>query len=371
MTSNSIRIASHNVNGLSSTQKQLALIQALEYKSLDIVGIIDTKLKRNQFEFAFPQTSDYKVYWSPLSEESQAGGVGLLIHSSYDQYVQKVTKWKGRLIIADLFMKGRQRLRIINAYLHPLSSANNVVRAEIVTEIIARIKEASSYQCIIMGDFNTNLDDFHDYIEQGRKPPTRYNLYKFLDGRGYVDSHPTFEDLTIPTFIRKDANTHTPLHSTRIDTIWISPTLLPDLLFTETWDTTSFYNSDHYMVISYVSTSFIAGAPLEARLKQKKEKRGVFSYDKMNDDKWKAFSLDTDCMIDQQITKFPGSSKSSINNDLNRRWEIFQTAVIKAAKNKIPRSWKSPATRQRISDDLLKVYKHLSTINRILQRFSN
>src|SRR6266498_649637 len=40
MTSNSIRVASHNVNGLSSTQKQLALIQALEYKSLDIVGII-------------------------------------------------------------------------------------------------------------------------------------------------------------------------------------------------------------------------------------------------------------------------------------------------------------------------------------------
>src|SRR6266498_74468 len=91
----------------------------------------------------------------------------------------------------------------------------------------------------------------------------------------------------------------------------------------------------------------------------------------MNDDKWEAFSLDTDYILVQQMNKFPSSSKSSINNDLNRRWEIFQTAVIKAVKNKIPRSWKSPATRQRVSDDLLKVYKHLSTINRVLQRFSN
>src|SRR2546429_6653577 len=37
--SNSISFASHNVNGLSSTHKQHSLLQALEYKALDIIGL--------------------------------------------------------------------------------------------------------------------------------------------------------------------------------------------------------------------------------------------------------------------------------------------------------------------------------------------
>ena len=39
-----LRIASHNVNGLNSKGKQLSLVQSMNHKHLDILGICDTRL---------------------------------------------------------------------------------------------------------------------------------------------------------------------------------------------------------------------------------------------------------------------------------------------------------------------------------------
>ena len=217
--SNSISFASHNVNGLSSSHKQHSLLQALDFRSLDIIGLSDTRLKDRQSQFAFASESDFKAFWSPMANDAHAGGVGFLIRSSYCKFIQKFIRWNGRLIIADLFMKGHIKMRIINAYYPPLDTFNASERALLTNEIINRIKEVPNYYCIVMGDFNTNLDVFNDNINHGRNHTTPYNLFKFLHGRGYVDSHPIYNDATIPTFVRRAQLTQLPLQSSRIDTI--------------------------------------------------------------------------------------------------------------------------------------------------------
>src|SRR5207247_10044781 len=48
----SLRIASHNVNGLNSKGKQLSLVQSMNHKHLDILGICDTRLIQKNANFA-------------------------------------------------------------------------------------------------------------------------------------------------------------------------------------------------------------------------------------------------------------------------------------------------------------------------------
>src|SRR3989475_8934402 len=55
-------------SGLSSSYKQHSLLQALDYKSLDIVGLLDTRLKDQQSQFAFSSESDFKAFWSPMAD---------------------------------------------------------------------------------------------------------------------------------------------------------------------------------------------------------------------------------------------------------------------------------------------------------------
>src|SRR5438046_10702247 len=102
--SNSISFASHNVNGLSSSHKQHSLLQALHYKSLDIVGLSDTRLKDRQSQFAFTSESDFKAFWSPMANDAHAGGVGFLIRSSYCKFIQKFICCSGSLIVSNIFM---------------------------------------------------------------------------------------------------------------------------------------------------------------------------------------------------------------------------------------------------------------------------
>src|SRR5205814_8185062 len=80
--SNSISFASHNVNGLSSSHKQHSLLQALDFKALDIIGLSDTRLKDRQSQFAFSLKSDFKSFWSLMVIDMHAGVVGFLIRSS-------------------------------------------------------------------------------------------------------------------------------------------------------------------------------------------------------------------------------------------------------------------------------------------------
>src|SRR5438034_5705089 len=171
-------------------------------------------------------------------------------------------------------MSGRNRLRIINVYIPPKNSIshNKLLRQQTINEALKLIKEVSNSHCIVMGDFNMDLDEFTFLANQRHHIPTSYNLLSYLRNHNFIDSHPTFEEYTIPTFVRKDAATQLPISISRLDTIWVSSSLSPDILYSETWDSEAFHNTDHNMVISYLVKSLLFDLLTEARLKQKKKK---------------------------------------------------------------------------------------------------
>jgi len=104
----SIRIASHNVNGLNSPLKQLSLLQSIRHKHIDILGISDTRLNQKNAYFACQSDNNYRTHWTPSSPDSRSGGLGFIIHEQYNRFVQKTIRWKDRIIALDLFVWSKQ-----------------------------------------------------------------------------------------------------------------------------------------------------------------------------------------------------------------------------------------------------------------------
>src|SRR5438034_23078 len=354
----SLRIASHNVNGLNSKGKQLSLVQSMNHKHLDILGICDTRLIQKNANFACNSDTHYRTFWTPKLPSNVSGGLGLIIHKKYSKFVQLVTRWSYRILAIDLYMAGRNKLRIINVYIPPINSIshNTNLRQDTINETLRLTKEVSNSHCIILGDFNMDLDDFTYKANQGSHIPSSYNLFSYLRNHNFTDSHPIFEDYTIPTFVRKDAITHLPTSVSRIDTIWVSSSLCPDILQAETWDTEAFHESDHNMIISYFAKDLLFGSTSQAHLKQNKVKRKIFVYKRMDDEKWSDFVQETDISLAIQSSKFPPSNRSSILNNLNRLWQIFHTALIKSANKHIPTTWINLKQINRIPDELRSLY---------------
>src|SRR5204863_7310810 len=236
------------------------------------------------------------TFWTPKLPSSVSGGLGFIIHEQYSKFVQHVTRWSDRILAIDLYMAGRNKLRIINVYIPPINSisCNKTLRQETINETLRLIKEVSGSHCIVMGDFNMDLDDFTYKANQGSQIPPSYHLLSYLRNHNFTDSHPIFEDYTIPTFVRKDAITHLPTSVSRIDMIWVSSSLCPDILQAETWDTEAFHESDHNMTISYFAKDLLFGSTSQAHLKQNKVKRKVFTYKRMDEEKWSDFARETD-----------------------------------------------------------------------------
>src|SRR5213079_83834 len=70
--------------------------------------------------------------------------------------------------------------------------------------------------------------------------------------------------------------------------------------------------------------------------------------------------------------KFPAPIKESLPiNELNRKWQILQTAIIKSANDHISKKWVSPKKNNRIWESLQLLYTDISTLNRIISYLSN
>ena len=80
-------------------------------------------------------------------------------------------------------------------------------------------------------------------------------------------------------------------------------------------------------------------------------------YKSMTPDKWTEFSQGTDIFLALQISKFPAPIRDSLPiNELNRKWQILQTAIIKSANDHISKKWVSPKKNNCIWESLQNLY---------------
>src|SRR5690348_3810719 len=93
---NFINITTHNVQGLSTIQKQQQLNTFLLTNKIDIMGVSETKLSVNNAKFLLKNSdnSEYISWWD--SEGIQfASGVGLIVRKQLAAHVRSCKSYKG------------------------------------------------------------------------------------------------------------------------------------------------------------------------------------------------------------------------------------------------------------------------------------
>ena len=112
-----LKIASHNVQGLSTTIKQQQLLTFLDLHNIDIMGLSETKLSPSNAQFIFShQLNPGYRSWFNSEGKQYASGVGIVMSNHLAQHVRSCKGFKGRIIYIDLFFKGKSKLRIIQFY---------------------------------------------------------------------------------------------------------------------------------------------------------------------------------------------------------------------------------------------------------------
>src|SRR5437764_10770281 len=173
------------------------------------------------------------------------------------QHVQSIKGYKGRLIYADLFMKGWIKLRIIQIYVH----ASALKKTEILElyEFIYNLMNdgiKNGFYLVLMGDFNADLIKYNNTYVQQSHVPWKFLLTKYLNDTNYIETYSLFHDINAPTWNRNDL-------SACLDQIWISPSLQMDILHADILSPL-IYDTDHKIVTAQFITSGIFSMPTRA-----------------------------------------------------------------------------------------------------------
>src|SRR4051812_47941988 len=157
-----------NIKGLSSPTKQQSLIHLFLRHKLHLLALTETKLSSQTSSHIYkPESSQYSFssWWSSHSLSHQKAGVGILLHRSLATYVQKSTKWNGRLLALDLYVK-QHRWKIIVAYIPPYTPDNKAEIIETFSILTTWLDEVRSknFECILLGDLNARYEEYTAHI---------------------------------------------------------------------------------------------------------------------------------------------------------------------------------------------------------------
>src|SRR5262249_49462783 len=114
--------------------------------------------------------------------------VGLIISNQYAKYVQKIDGYKGRVIYADFYFKGRYHLRLIQIYIHTHDN-DKKDKLDIYRYIKTLLDSAklNDSKVIIIGDFNADPDKLSRIMNSNRQPHWKYDLIRYLNRLNYKD----------------------------------------------------------------------------------------------------------------------------------------------------------------------------------------
>jgi len=188
-------IATYNVRGLSTITKQSQLIAHMLDNEISILSISETKLRSQATSSIFKGNTEVSSWWGCNDTSPLSSGVGLILHHSVAKYVQSVKDYKGRVIHADLYLRGNTKLRIVQVYIQA-HITDKASRRDIDNYIFKLIDQAQEkqFKIIIMGDFNSDPDVLEDLLDNGSKVHWRYNLLMRLKHHGFLDSYRCFHD---------------------------------------------------------------------------------------------------------------------------------------------------------------------------------
>ena len=294
-----ITIGTLNVNGLNNPYTQECFIQSLLFINTDILGLSDTKLPSQNAAHLINTLPGYKSFWNPKQHSSQSGGVGLMFKAHVAKYVQKVSYWRDRIIIADLYFPGNNHVKVINTYIAPSSSSNKQSRKDTKTELIRLLHASDTNLCVLLGDFNTSVDDFLHRYDNSLPTKSLYPLFTYLKVHHYDDISPTWDrdGLRIPTYYQTNPSSQQRSRHSRPDGIWLSSQLIPEFISTNVQNINDLFTTDHQLLRVFLSTKDIFRCSKLAKRKQRNELDTCFHEKKMTSSSWDKFTILSDSQL--------------------------------------------------------------------------
>src|SRR6266496_1795040 len=338
--------------------KQSQILNAFEFKHLDVLGISETKLSLSASLHSFKNTNLFSSWWSHHPSRQTSGGVGLIIRQPLALHVQKVIKWQGRVIYADLYFTSH-RFKIINAYVPPASAHNRQERKDTHAYLKSLLSSTLSSN-MLMGDLNVCPNKYFTLVSSGLSPsPTEFDLYNFLTYHNFTNNSVIHNDTHLPTHVYHDSVNNNTRYS-RLDHIWLSPNFpLNDLIHSELWNSEDFYSSDHLMLIMHFSSQNIYSTIANARLNQKNEKRTIIHFRNVTPSLWEEYQNKMDSGISVTI-------KNRSNANINIQWLDLKKLMYTLALDLFPTHTVSNTSYQRLPDDLYTMKLKLASLSRIL-----
>ena len=356
-----IKFGQINVNGLSSPVRQQHILNFFLHSSFGVLSLNDTRLTPLNAKFIFKNEHtqyNFRSYWACSSSSHPHDGVGLLLRHPLHKYVQTIDSWNGRLIKLDLFFH-QTKISIISLYYPPSGSVHQNICNEFISKLISWLDFARSnnYHVIILGDFNI------DEIAHSSYPSRHFKLLRTLVSRYFTDHQAFSSGFSDPDCTYFHSN-----GSSRLDYIWSSPGITAPGLFSQVSPCPDLLDrpfTDHQVLITIFDFNVCFAALAKSRLKQKQERRSIFTYDSTSDQQWTKFSFHANAgfQLDNNISG-PYVDFDFSKSSLNQLWHTFKRIIIGAAIEHLPQKKVSNIHRHSYPPDLTK----LIAINKFLDR---
>src|SRR5271170_6915181 len=287
-----LNIATHNIKGINCSNKQIHIINFIRNKRINICGFSETNLFLSSASHIYKHDPDYTPYFTAPTTNHIGSGVGILISKQLARHVQKVTSFQGRIIAIDLFLKNKNKLRIIQVYIpvRHQTPDDKKFRKSIDDKLTSILTDArsKSFHIVLMGDFNASQHAIQSRLLVNLLPRPHEQLLHSLPAHGLVDTvnlvHQSLCDNNELTSFTSTTGT-----SSRIDYIWITHSLIPLLTYANHIQP-DLYSSDHLMITNFIDITAIMNLPAAASLRQKSISRKIFIYKDATTENWDNFA---------------------------------------------------------------------------------
>src|SRR5215213_9812650 len=325
-----LKIATHNVRGFNNESKQKIFRTFYKENKIDIIGITETKLNKNNGKICMNNIESYKTWWESADDNSSGAGVGIMVKNELSKHIYKVHKNKGRLIAIDMKFRGHSDIRIINVYVES-NDAEKEQRKETISILLKWINQGKyeNKKIIVMGDFNADPEIW--IKEKSTKKLTKYLILEKLKNENFIDLQKiTNEEPLKNTWKNNNA-------TKRLDQIWATNDWAKDIYNCKVLDNADeLLDTDHNIVIAKLLSNNILNKRSEAVDRRLENKRKIFNYDLMNDQLWEEYQKHLDLNIGELNINYELSKHHRGIEDLNKTWTLINQALMKAADKKIP-----------------------------------
>jgi exonuclease III len=165
-----IKVATLNVCEITEI-KSINILDMMNIAKIQILGITETQKREYNTKFLFRDQNDYRAIFHNDDRNPKGKGVGLLISKILSRYIYNIQGYEGRILIVDLQLRKKKKLRIIVYYgmANVHSSEDRILYTKIVDRLIKYVQEGKmrGHEILLLGDFNANYEDYQKYKIKG------------------------------------------------------------------------------------------------------------------------------------------------------------------------------------------------------------